>query len=296
MEERELDEDEVGSTIKIRTKKNSDFDGADTVSEEEGDAEKEVLVSYDEEAFFGEEFADLTPEEAKRLKEEREEEALALERRTQELIAEGKELLSLGKREEAEEKFSKALEKNPMNQEASLQYLLAASDNFNDYSFEKVKEIYSDGYDNLGEDYRLAVKEECADQIFARIKKLAEEAQPLQKEVEGQKEKRRAVFRRDFESKRKTLLLSLLPLLLCAALSLAFAFNISSVKNSTFLVLTAIAGTLTLVSVVFFLVCARKFFTARGRLFANEKDESTSLGRSFLALKKEIAFLSDIVK
>lgn len=303
MEERELDED-LGLTIQIKKRKDGlnevvDENAEENPAEEEGE---DVLFSLPEEAgeeqeAEGEEFADLPPEQMAEYLQEREAAALKAKALADENLKKATECEESGDRESALSYYEAALDAEPTRLETNLRYAALRTENFTAYEdFDTLREVVEEGEENCGEKFRLAVKAKYADPIFKQIRLLADKADALSKELSAKKEERRKAFKRDYLFKRRAVVLSAIPLVLLAVLTVVFAFNIASVKDSTFLILTIAGAACTLVSFAVFLILGRKLSTAQNRLAANERDESTQLGRDFLEIKGRVSFLSQIVK
>lgn len=118
--------------------------------------------------------------------------------------------------------------------------------------------------------------------MFARrLAELSEEEGPLEKEVLGKQEKRRAVLKKRIAAARAKFIGAALPTAVFLVLAIVFGYLITTRNDGLFLYLTIACAALFAVSFVAFGVFTNRFVNARRINRANEDLSSTERGNGF---------------
>lgn len=308
MEERIVD-DEFGRGIRLKKTKDGYVDVEDelapeTETEETEGTEEEIAVilpteedgeeraysmpaAYDE--MDDEDLVDLSPEEAERVRKEKEE---ALRRRKEayeSACREGEKLLKTGSFRAAELAYEKALKLDELATEASVGYWRAKTANFTDPDV-LAEEYLEGGMEELESDLGVLateiIKREYHDEFDKRYQELCEQEAPIWERVESKQKERRVVL-----SKRRTksfilFLCSLLPLIGMLIATAVVGLKNFSTPDDTFVLPTIICGSIAVVAFVLSLVVTNAFFNACRMYRMNENLASTEDGKAVLDIRE----------
>jgi uncharacterized membrane protein len=230
----------------------------------------------------------LDPEEAARIRAERAAEEEKRKAEYDRYCAEGAEFLAAGSFKAAALKYEKALKLNEQPQEAAYGYWRAKTENFAEPDV--LVEEYADlGVENLEFDlgYQTleSFKQEYGEVFERRMQELTTEEQPLQEEVEGKQEKRRAYLKDRLKTAAIYFGVSALPMLAALIMAAIFGMKITSRPDNTFVLPTIISAVAGVVFIIVFAVFTNKFLNAFRMYRANEDLSSTEAGERLLQIK-----------
>ncbi len=295
MDERTI-EDEYGRTIIIKKRMGEDSEETGEELDAEGEEMEEVLFDYEDVDAEDEDIADLSHDEAKELLRKKEEKAAQVAQMIEELRASAAQKEENGDISGALEDYKKILEYNAADVTSNVKVAVASSEYFTKVSeLSVIKELYADGVEKCGDEFKSAVKELCEEKILPVREELNAKIKEIEVDFLKQQSVRREAFKKDYDLRKKNFLISIVPLVLFVLAAIICAVNIITVEGFIFLVLTCVFGALSLAAIVSTLVLTRKFLTARRRVKENEKLTSTKDGRRILALKKKVKFLNAVL-
>ncbi len=256
-------------------------------AEEEGEGE-EVTFEFPELEEDDEDLVNLTPEEAIALRKKKEEEEAQRKADYKRFCEEGEELILSGSFKAAELKFEKALPLEENAWEAAVGYWRAKTSDFANPDA-LMDEYLETGYESLendlGEDATEAIRARYKEMFARRLAELSEEEGPLEKEVLGKQEKRRAVLKKRIAAARAKFIGAALPTAVFLVLAIVFGYLITTRNDGLFLYLTIACAALFAVSFVAFGVFTNRFVNARRINRANEDLSSTEEGERLLRLR-----------
>lgn len=295
MEERMIDE-EYGRGVRLKRTKDGFVDVTDELCENgeaaEQDGEEIVFQFPDEEPVFegeGEEYAELSPEEAAALKKKKEEEAAARLAKYQALCQEGDTQLAEGKFEEAENTFAKALDYDDEATAASVGYWRAKTENFaepdvliDEYVEAGIQTLEFD----LGYEAAAIIKKEYREVFEKKVQELTAEEEPLAEKVYAVQERRREKVHFRMKKSGIAMGISALPTLCCLILAIVFGLKIVSTPENTFVLPTIILGVAFVVCFVIFGTFANKFINDCRMNAKNEDLSETDDGARLLEIQE----------
>lgn len=307
MEERIID-DVMGRGIRLKKTKDGYVDVTDELAPEEEDVEEtgeEIAVvlpeveGVDEEDSIplpmqvievdDEDLVDLSPEEAERIRKQKEE-ALARRKKIYEnTCKEGAKLLAEGSFKAAELVYEKALEYDEVATEASAGYWRAKTANFTDPDV-LVEEYLEGGMEEMEYDLGFSavdiIKQEFHEAFQKRYDELCEQEAPYVKKVlEKQKERRAVLSKRRLKTGLLFVGLTLPFLAVLVATAWMLAQNFST-PDDTYLVPTIVMGCVSIVLFIASLVGVNQFFNACRMYNMNEKLSSTDDGKAILEIRQ----------
>ena len=295
MEERMIDE-EYGRGVRLKRTKDGFVDVTDELCTDEENAEQdgeEIVFQFpDEEPVFegeGEEYAELSPEEAAALKKKKEEEAAARLAKYQALCQEGDTQLAEGKFEEAENTFAKALDYDDEATAASVGYWRAKTENFaepdvliDEYVEAGIQTLEFD----LGYEAAAIIKKEYREVFEKKVQELTAEEEPLAEKVYAVQERRREKVHFRMKKSGIAMGISALPTLCCLILAIVFGLKIVSTPENTFVLPTIILGVAFVVCFVIFGTFANKFINDCRMNAKNEDLSETDDGARLLEIQE----------
>ncbi len=294
MEERIIDE-EYGRGVRLKRTKDGFVDVTDELATDEAaeqDGEEIVFQFPDEESVFdgeGEEYAELSPEEAAALKKKKEEEAAARLAKYQALCQEGDTQLAEGKFEEAENTFAKALDYDDEATAASVGYWRAKTENFAEPDV-LIEEYLEAGIQtlefDLGYEAAAIIKKEHREVFEKRVQALREEEEPLAEKVYSLQERRREKVHLRMKKSGIAMGVSALPTFSCLILAVVFGLKIVSTPENTFVLPTIILAAAFVICFIIFGTFANKFINACRMNAKNEDLSETDDGARLLEIQE----------
>ena len=291
MEERIID-DEYGRGIRLKKTKEGYVDVTDELAEggEEYEEAEEVAFEFpvldtdeDDEDLVG-----LSPEEAARVRREKEE---AIKKRREEYertCKEGDELLASGSFHAAELKFERALQLDGEATEASVGYWRAKTADFTKPDI-LIGEYAEAGFESLeydlGAEATAIICRKYKPAFEARVKELEDEEGPLAQEVESKQEARRTVLTERVKRATVGFVASLVPALALLVLTIVFGLKNFTTREDTFVLPTILLGSAFFVCFIAFILLANKFINALRIRSANERLSSTEGGARLLEIR-----------
>lgn len=297
MEERLID-DEYGRGVRLKKTKDGYVDATDELAEDETREETESeevafefpVLDTDED---DEDLVGLSPEEALKLRQKKEEEAQKRKEAYETACQNGFALLEQGNFEEAEKTFEEALGLDDEATQASVGYWRAKTENFanpdalvGEYADASIESLEYD----LGVDAVEIIKKEYQAVIRRRYSELEAEEQPLAESVEAKQSHRRAVLKERKKGAIITFVCVCLSLIALAVLTGVIGAKNFIVIDNAYVVPTIILGVLTFVCFIAFVLVSNKWLNVSRMLRANEKLESTEDGQRLVEIRdyKEI--------
>lgn len=295
MEERMIDE-EYGRGVRLKRTKDGFVDVTDELCENgeaaEQDGEEIVFQFPEEQPVFegeGEEYAELSPEEAAALKQKKEEEAAARLAKYQALCQEGDVQLAEGKFEEAENTFAKALDYDDEATAASVGYWRAKTENFaepdvliDEYLEAGIQTLEFD----LGYEAAAIIKKDYREVFEKKVQELTAEEEPLAEKVYALQERRREKVHLRMKKSGIAMGVSALPTLCCLILAIVFGLKIVSTPENTFVLPTIILGVAFVVCFIIFGTFANKFINDCRMNAKNEDLSETDDGARLLEIQE----------
>ena len=297
MEERLID-DEYGRGVRLKKTKDGYVDATDELAEDETREETESeevafefpVLDTDED---DEDLVGLSPEEALKLRQKKEEEAQKRKEAYETACQNGFALLEQGNFEEAEKTFEEALGLDDEATQASVGYWRAKTENFanpdalvGEYADASIESLEYD----LGVDAVEIIKKDYQAVIRRRYSELEAEEQPLAESVEAKQSHRRAVLKERKKGAIIAFVCVCLPLIALAVLTGVIGAKNFIVIDNAYVVPTIILGVLTFVCFIAFVLVSNKWLNVSRMLRANEKLESTEDGQRLVEIRdyKEI--------
>ena len=297
MEERMIDE-EYGRGVRLRKTKDGFVDVTDELATDEEsaaeqEASEEIVIAFpDEEPVFdgeGEEYAELSPEEAAALKKKKEEEAAARAAKYEALCAEGDGLLAAEEFEKAEGVFEKALDFDDEATAASVGYWRAKTQNFADPDV-LVEEYLEAGIQtlefDLGYEAAAIIKKDYRAAFEKKVQELTEEEEPLAEKVYSLQDRRREKVRLRMKKSGIAMGISAVPTFSCLILAIVFGLKIVSTPENTFVLPTIILGVAFLICFIVFGTFANKFINDCRMNAKNEDLSETDDGARLLEIQE----------
>ena len=297
MEERIID-DEYGRGIRLKKTKNGYVDVTDELSENTENAETND-EEYGEEVAFAfpmlegeeddEDLVGLSPEEAAKVRQRKEEERAARAAEYEKLCAEGEELIKSGSFRAAELKYEKALDLDELATIASVGYWRAKTDDF-DNADVLVGEYAKEGVESMEYDLGIQatdlIRQEYHDKFANRVAELEEEEAPLQAEVEEKRLFRKQILKKGLRNGIIILAAGLIPFLTAMILTAVYGFKINTVPDNRYVMPTIICGVIAFLLFIIAVACLNKFLNALRIYRKNEKLSSTEEGKKLLKIRR----------
>lgn len=296
MEERIID-DEYGRGIRLKKTK----DGYVDVTDELADETAEAVEDEGEEIAFefptlgaggmeedDEDLVDLSPEEAERVRKEKEEARIRRMEAYKRACAEGEALLADGSYHAAELKYEKALHLDDLATEASVGYWRAKTADFTNPDA-LVDEYVEAGIESLefdlGYEATDIIKRDYREAFERRLKELTDEETPLAKSVEEKQERRREILSKRRLSAGLFFLISAIPLLTVVILTAVFGLKNFTTPDSRYITPTIVLGCVAVALFVVFAVFTNRFINACRMYRLNEKISATEEGERLLEIR-----------
>lgn len=299
MEERIID-DEYGRGIRLKKTKDGYVDVTDELSENEnlentdnGDEEygDEVAFSFpmmegdeDDEDLVG-----LSPQEAAKVRQRKEEERAARAAEYEKLCQEGEDLIQSGSFRAAELKYEKALQLDELATNASVGYWRAKTDDFSNPDV-LVKEYAKEGVESMEYDLGIQatdlIRQQYHDKFTKRVAELEQEETPLQREVEEKRLLRKSILKKDLKVGTIIFGAALLPFVVALLLTAVFGVKIPTTPDNRYVMPTVICGGIAFVLFIVTVACFNKFYNALRIYRKNEKLSSTEEGKKLLRIRR----------
>lgn len=289
MEERIID-DEYGRGIRLKKTKDGYVDVTDELATETGEESvEEVNFAFPVMDEDDEDLVGLSPQEAAIVKQRKAEAAQKRREEYEKLCAEGEELLETGSFHAAELKYEKALDLDGLAVVASVGYWRAKTSDFTDPDV-LVDEYLEEGVDSMEYDLGLqatdAIREQFHEVFQHKVEQLEKEEAPLAEEVEGKQASRRAILKERVKNKTIWLAAGVIPFTIFLALTVTFAFKITSTSDNRFVLPTVIFGVLSFATFILSMSLLNSFINALRMYAKNERLSSTEEGDALVSLRK----------
>lgn len=297
MEERIID-DEFGRGIRLKKTKDGYVDATDAELEEDVKETEETAETEEEELAFAfpvldmeeddEDLATLSPEEAQKLREEKQARERERKAEYERLCTEGFALLDTDSFRSAELKFEKALHLDEQATDASVGYWRAKTENFRnpDVLVEEYAEasIESLEYD-LGAEAVERIKTDYQAVFQQRYKQLCDEEAPLAEDLEKKKEHRKSILKERLKTSIIAFVCVTLPMLIFGALTVVIGMKNFAVRENTYILPTVLLGVATFALFIAFILVSNKWINVARLFRANERLDSTEDGKRLLEIR-----------
>ena len=295
MEERIID-DEYGRGIRLKKTKDGYVDVTDELAPNAEDEATQMEIE-DEIAFEfpmldtdedDEDLVGLSPEEAARVRREKEEAAAQRKAEYEQACKEGEELLATGSFKAAELKYEKALKLDDEATDASVGYWRAKTADFTEPDI--LIEEYADAgiesleYD-LGVDAVDKIKAQYAEVFKRRVRELEAEETPLALEVETKQQSRREIILTRMKKALACFVAFAVPTVALLVLTIVFGLKNFSTSKDTFVLPTIIFGALFFVSFIAFILASNKLINVCRLRASNERISATEEGERLLKIR-----------
>ena len=303
MEERIID-DVMGRGIRLKKTKDGYTDVTDALAleTEEEEVVEEISVILPEEQneetvlessvppmeADDEELVDLSPEEADRVRAQKEAERILRQETYKKMCEEGEKLLQTQSYKAAELAYEKALQYDELATEASVGYWRAKTANFTDPDV-LVEEYLEDGMEELSYDLGVlavdVIKKEFHANFEKRYEELTNQETPYLEEVTKKQTARRQVLTK---RRIKTGILcgvSILPFLVGVFATIYLLMMNFKTVEDTYLIPTIVAGGVSLLAFFGMLIGINQFFNACRMYRMNEDLSSTEEGKAVLEIR-----------
>ena len=300
MEERIID-DEYGRGIRLKKTKDGYVDVTDELAEnaETEGVEAEVAAEEEgEEVSFefpvfdveeeDEDLIGLDPEEAARIRREREEAAAQRRAEYERLCAEGDELLAQESFHAAELKYEKAVKLDEEATNASVGYWRAKTANFTNPDV-LVEEYLEEGIESLEYDLGYTaidvIKRDYRDSFQRRLDELTAEEGPIAEAFEAKQAKRREYLKARVKTSILAFAVAALPLIVALILTVVFGLKNFTISDDRYIIPTIICGGIALVTFIVFMVFTNKLINACRMRRANERLDTTEEGEKLANIR-----------
>ncbi len=302
MEERMID-DEYGRGIRLKKTKDGFVDVTDELAEgkvEEGEETTEEL-SFEFPIMEGEDDEDLvglSPEEALKLRQQKEEEAKIRRAKYDEECAIGQKLLDDNDFAGAEAQFEKALALDKVATEASVGYWRAKTENFanpdvlvGEYADASIESLEYD----LGVEAVEIIKKEHKEALQARYAQLQEEEKPLAERVATSMSLRREVI--SDRLKRRAIFFACIALPLAAALVLTVVFTLRlfTPNGEKYMIYTIVSGACAFLFFLAFIFATNKLVNVLRMKKANEQVGGTEDGDKLVEIRDYMTIYENLL-
>ena len=297
MEERIID-DEYGRGIRLKKTKDGYVDVTDELSEATVDTQtSETDEEYGDEVEFSfpmmdeddEDLVGLSPQEAAKVRQRKEEERAARAAEYKRFCEEGETLIKSGAFRAAELKYEKALQLDELATDASVGYWRAKTDDFSNPDV-LVSEYAKEGVESMEYDLGIQaidlLREQYHDRFAQKCAELAEEEKPLQEAVDEKRLARKQILKKRLKMATVVFAATLIPFLVAAILTAVFGFKITSVSDNRYVLPTIICGVVSFVLFIIAVAGCNKFYNALRIYRKNEKLSATEEGRKLLKIRR----------
>ena len=292
MEERTVD-DEYGRGIRLRKTADGYVDVTDELAKDrDGEYEDAEEISFEypvlETDEDDEDLVGLSPEEAAKLR--REKEAAEEKRKADyaQACKEGEVLLETGSFKAAELKFEKALNLDDEATDACVGYWRAKTADFTQPDV-LIEEYAEAGIESLEFDLGIAavdkIKQKYREVFKRRVRELGEEEKPLQAEVEEKQAKRRAVLSKRLKRSTLVFCVAAIPTVALLVLTLVFGMKNFTTLGDEYITPTIVLAVAFFVCFIAFILVANKWINDFRIRRANERLTSTEEGRRLLKIR-----------
>ena len=292
MEERTVD-DEYGRGIRLRKTADGYVDVTDELAKDtDGEYEDAEEISFEypvlETDEDDEDLVGLSPEEAAKLR--REKEAAEEKRKADyaQACKEGEVLLETGSFKAAELKFEKALNLDEEATDACVGYWRAKTADFTQPDV-LIEEYAEAGIESLEFDLGIAavdkIKQKYREVFKSRIRELDEEEKPLQAEVEEKRAKRREVLSKRLKRSTLVFCIAAIPTVALLVLTLLFGMKNFTTLGDEYITPTIVFAVAFFVCFIAFILVANKWINDFRIRRANERLTSTEEGRRLLKIR-----------
>ncbi len=291
MAEERLVDDDYGRGVKLRKTKDGYVDATDELAPPVDEESEEVSFAYpmEETEEDDEDLVGLSPEEAKKLRQQKIEAAKKRKEEYDAAVAEGNDALENGRFAEAEKIFERALLLDEIATQASVGYWRAKTENFEKPEV-LIEEYVEPGIESLEYDlgYEAAdiIKKEYRHVFQDRYDRLAEEEKPLAEEVEGKQERRRAILKGRRKNGILGCVISALPLLVFGILTAVFALKINTTPDNRYVPYTIGFGAAALVAFIVFALLTNKMINVFRIYAKNERLTATEEGERLFDVRE----------
>lgn len=236
-----------------------------------------------------EELVDLTPEQAERVRKEKEERLARRKAAYKSACEEGERLMQTGSYRAAELAFERALDYDELATEASVGYWRAKTADFTQPDV-LVEEYLEEGYEQMESDLGVIateiIKRDYRAVFENRLRELNEQEAPYLKEVEEKQALRRPTLRKRRAITFWVFLASIVPFVGALIATMVVGLKNFSTPDNTFVVPTIVCGVVALAAFLFFLAVLNKFFNACRMYRMNENLASTEAGKAVLDIRE----------
>jgi len=289
MEERIID-DEYGRGVRLKKTEDGYVDVTDAaLGDEEGGEELAFEFPVFDEDVDDEDLVGLSPEEAVKLRRQKEEAAAARRAEYEKICEEGDKLLEAGSFKAAELKFEKALSMDAVATEATVGYWRAKTADFEEPEA-LVEEYAEEGSVNLeydlGADAVEIIRNRYADKFRQKLAEIDEEEKELAEKVEKAQARRRRALKKRVKKWAIPFAATFLVVAAAVALSIVFFTMNYRVSDGSYIPPTIVAVCAFVISFVAFGVFTNKFVNACRMYRANEKLSSTDDGERLVHLRE----------
>ncbi len=295
MEERIID-DEYGRGIRLKKTKDGYVDATDELvngQDEEVTEEMQFELPVLEMDEDDEDLVGLSPEEALKLRREKEEKARARRAEYERLCAEGQACLDAEDFAGAETAFEQALDFDDEHTDASVGYWRAKTQNFanpdalvSEYADSSIESLEYE----LGIDAVDHIKKEYHTSLQCRYDELCEEEKPLAQSWEAKHAHRKSVLKERLKNAVILFLCITVPMIACGVLTAVIGMKNFTTREHTFVLPTVLLGIATFILFIAFVFASNKWLNVMRMMRANERLDSTEEGEKLMEIRdyKEI--------
>ncbi|MBQ8322945.1 MAG: hypothetical protein IJX91_03145 [Clostridia bacterium] len=295
MEERIID-DEYGRGIRLKKTKDGYVDVTDELAEN-GEAEVYEEDAQDEIAFEfpmsdadedDEDLVGLSPEEAARVRREKEEAAAKRKADYEQACKEGEQLLASGSFKAAELKYEKALQLDDEATDASVGYWRAKTADFTEpdaligeYADAGIESLEYD----LGADAVDKLRVRYAEVFRRRVRELETEEAPLAEALEGKRQKRRGILSERLKKAAIGFGVLAVPTIVLLVLTIVLGMKNFTTSKNTYIVPTVICGVAFFACFIVFVLASNRLINVLRLRSSNERTESTEEGARLVKIR-----------
>jgi hypothetical protein len=295
MEERIID-DEYGRGIRLKKTKDGYVDVTDELAENEQEEATQMEIE-DEIAFEfpmldtdedDEDLVGLSPEEAARVRREKEEALAKRKADYEEACKEGEQLLATGSFKAAELKYEKALKLDDEATDASVGYWRAKTADFTEPDI-LIEEYADAGIESLEYDLGVGavdkIKAQYAEVFKRRVRELEAEEAPLAETVEGKRQARREIILERLKKALGIFFAFAVPTVALLVLTIVFGLKNFTTSKDTYILPTAILGGAFFVCFIAFILASNKLINVCRLRADNERLSATEEGERLLKIR-----------
>ena len=294
MEERIID-DEYGRGVRLKKTKDGYVDVTDELAEN-ADVEEGEEITFEFPTFGNavdmeeddEDLVDLSPEEAERVRKEKAEAAARRHAEYERVCAEGAELLASGSYHAAELKYEKALNLDEVATDASVGYWRAKTSDFSQPDV-LMSEYVDAGIESLeydlGYEATDIIKRDYREVFERRLQELAEEEEPLIKEIEEKQDRRREVLATRRRNRGIAFIVAAVPVIALLITTLVIGLKNFSTPDDRFITPTIVLACVSFVVFMAMIIVANRFINACRMYRLNETVSATEEGKRLLEIR-----------